>query len=427
MIQFAVAGLVVAAMLTVITGILARRSGAEAANRSFERLAAVVTGSVLAPQLTPSLRQGDREAAASLRRSVEPLLVAGPVVRISVRDPDGRVLWSDLPGAIGTTQPLTAAERQALTDGAVVSDSGEQAPTSGPADLVTASVGVRGSDDQPLLVQLSERHDNMQQSALSLWRHFAPAALGALLVLELVQIPLAAHLARRVRRGQEADAALLEAAVDAADVERRRVAGEVHDNIVPGLTGLAYELDAARLRDDDMEDITALLSRTADGVRRSIADLRALAVHLNHTGLCEAGLGPALAELADRLRAGGRRVTVQASGLEALPAQTVEVLYRCAQETLRNVTAHSDAEQVDISIVTDRDAVFMTIDDDGRGFDQERLTASEAAGHLGLRALGALAADAGGSLTTFSAPGQGTRVVVRIPLEPSGAELLAIR
>jgi signal transduction histidine kinase len=425
--QFAVAGLLVAALLTVITGILARRAGAEAATRSFERLSVVVAGSVLAPVLTPSIRQGDREAEARLSRAVEPLLATDTLTRISVRDVDGRVLWSDMPGAIGTTQPVTVAERQALADGSVVSDRKEEATTSGPADLVTASVGVRGSDGRPVLVQLSQRHDDMEERALSLWRHFAPAALGALLVLELLQIPLAAHLARRVRRCQEAESAMLETAVVAADAERRRVAAEVHDNIVPELTGLAYELDAARLRGNDMEDTSALLVRTADGVRRSIADLRALSVHLNHSRVSEAGLGPAVAELADRLRAGGTRVNVQVSGLEALPAATADVLHRCVQETLRNVTRHSEAEQVDISIVTDAEAVTMTVEDDGRGFDQQRLAASEDAGHLGLRGLGALAADVGGSLTTFSAPGQGTRVVVRIPLEPSRAGLLAVR
>src|SRR3954470_20393237 len=95
-IQFAVAGLVVAALLTVITGILARRSGAEAATRSFERLAAVVAGSGPAPQLTPSVRQGDPEAEVHLHRAVEPLLATGHLARISVRDTDGRVLWSDM-------------------------------------------------------------------------------------------------------------------------------------------------------------------------------------------------------------------------------------------------------------------------------------------------------------------------------------------
>jgi two-component system NarL family sensor kinase len=257
----------------------------------------------------------------------------------------------------------------------------------------------------------------MQQHARRVWWHFAPAALGALLLLELVQIPLAWTLARRIRRHQEAEADLLQAAVEASDVERRRIAGEVHDTIVPGLTGLVYELDAARLGAPSAGEPATVLARTADGVRQSIADLRALAVDLSHTRLSEAGLGPALDALAARVQVGGRRVKIEATGLEDLPRQAAEVLYRCAQETLRNAAAHSGAKQVEISIRSDAEEVTMIIDDDGRGFDEARFSASQEAGHLGLRALGDLVADAGGSLTASSAPGQGTRVVVRVPLD----------
>jgi signal transduction histidine kinase len=81
------------------------------------------------------------------------------------------------------------------------------------------------------------------------------------------------------------------------------------------------------------------------------------------------------------------------------------------------VAAHSGAEQVEIRVFADAGSVTMIVDDDGRGFDEAQLAASEEAGHLGLRAIGEFVADAGGSLTASSAPGQGTRVVVRVPLD----------
>jgi signal transduction histidine kinase len=269
----------------------------------------------------------------------------------------------------------------------------------------------------PLLVDVSERYDDMQQSARRLWLHFAPAGLGALIVLEVVQIPLAWGLARRIRRHQEAGTGLLHAALEASDVERRRIASDVHDTVVPGLTGLAYALDAARLNGSSAGESAALLGRTADGVRHTIAELRALAVDLSRTRLPEAGLGPALNALAAGMEVSGTRVTVEANGLEDMPRQAAEILYRCAQETLRNVATHSRAETVEIRIVRNAEDVTMIVDDDGRGFDESRFSASEETGHLGLRALGHLVADAGGSLTASSAPGQGTRVVVRVPLD----------
>jgi signal transduction histidine kinase len=93
------------------------------------------------------------------------------------------------------------------------------------------------------------------------------------------------------------------------------------------------------------------------------------------------------------------------------------MLYRCAEEMLRNIAAHSGAERVEVSVRHDGGDVHLVIEDDGRGFDDSRLARSEAAGHLGLRALGGLLADAGGSLTASSAPGQGTRVVATMPLQ----------
>jgi signal transduction histidine kinase len=415
--RFAAAGLVVAALLTVITGLLARREGAQEATRSFDRLAAVVAGSVLGPRLTPELRHGDPAAAAQVRSAAEPLLKAGSVVRITVRDADGLVVWSAEPGTIGRRVPLRADQQRALVNGSVVSAGRQQASSGGSADLLTTSVGVQDSGRMPLLIDVSERYDDMEQSARTVWRHFAPASLGALLILELVQIPLAWGLARRIRRHQEAETALLHAALEASDVERRRIAGEVHDTVVPGLTGLAYSLDAARLNGSSPREPAAMLAHTADSVRHSISQLRALAVDLSRSRLPEAGLGPALTDLAARMEIGGMRVTVEANGLEGLSRQAAEVLYRCAQETLRNVATHSGAQKVEIRVAVDAEDVTMIVDDDGRGFNEARLSASEEAGHLGLRALGDLVADAGGSLTASSAPGQGTRVVVRVPLE----------
>jgi signal transduction histidine kinase len=69
----------------------------------------------------------------------------------------------------------------------------------------------------------------------------------------------------------------------------------------------------------------------------------------------------------------------------------------------------------------------MIVDDDGRGFDGARLAASHANGHLGLRAVGDVVADAGGELTIASAPGQGSRIEVTVPLDPMRHRLAGFR
>lgn len=415
MARFAVANLLVAALLALATGVLARRAGAEEATRSFQRLAAVVAGSVIAPELTQELLAGDPAAAERLARVARPLLAAGTVEHITVQEGDGRVPWSDQPGLIGSTEPLRPDQRTALQNGSVVS-ADDTDPAGGSRALLTTSVGVRDAAGAPLLVKVGERRTDVEANARTAWRHFAPASLGALLLLELIQIPLVWRLARRVRHAQDAEDVLLRSAQEASDVERRRIAAEVHDNVLPGLTGLTYDLDAARLAAPGAEVLRTLLARTATGLRTSIGELRALLVDLGRARLPDAGLSTALAALAYRMELHGTRVVIRDADLDQLPRSVAEVLYRCAAETLRNIAAHSGAERVEVSVRRDGDDVHLVIEDDGRGFDDLRLAQSEAAGHLGLRSLGGLVADAGGTLTASSAPGQGTRVVAMLPL-----------
>jgi signal transduction histidine kinase len=133
--------------------------------------------------------------------------------------------------------------------------------------------------------------------------------------------------------------------------------------------------------------------------------------------MSEEGLAAALAEVVHQMETTGVQVSVRAPDIDRLPRPTADVLYRCGQEALRNVAAHSGAERVEIVIAVDAPDVTMIVDDDGRGFEASRLTERRAAGHLGLQALGDLVADSGGSLTATSSPGQGTRIFVRLPLE----------
>src|SRR4051794_19309072 len=98
-----------------------RREGGDAqADRSAERAAAVVGGSVVAPLVTPALAAGDRAAQERLGAAVDALVVADLASAVTVRDAEGRVVWSTDAAAIGTTAPLSAAERTALRRASVV-------------------------------------------------------------------------------------------------------------------------------------------------------------------------------------------------------------------------------------------------------------------------------------------------------------------
>jgi two-component system, NarL family, sensor kinase len=409
---FVVLAVVMTGALALSVGATARRTGAEEASRSFRQLAVVVAGSVVAPLLTPQLAGGSVSAEARLDLAVDRLQTTTPVEAVAVRDGAGDVVWSD--DQMAKAAPLRPDQRTALQDGTLVLASTED---SAPQRL-TASVGVQDTRGSALLVEVTGRQDDLAAAgARSAWSSFAPVALGAVLLLQLAQLPFIWRLVRQVQRQHRTEVALREAYLAATGLERRRIAGEVHDDVLPGLHALVYELDAQRLTRVHQDGDAALLDRAAEGLRSGIRRLRALLLDLSHQRVPEEGLEAALAEAADRMAATGVQVAVEAADLDRLPRPAAEVLFRCAQETLRNVAAHSGAERVDIAVAVDATDATMTVDDDGRGFEGSRLAERRAAGHLGLQALGDLVADQGGSLTASSSPGQGTRIVVRVPLD----------
>jgi len=260
----------------------------------------------------------------------------------------------------------------------------------------------------------------VERAGRATWHRFAPIAVGALVVLQLVQIPLAWSLARRLQRQQHEREDLLRHAVEASDAERRRIAGELHDGVVQQLTGITYALDAARLGRPDPARHQEVIAQAAAGLRAGVGALRSLLVDIYPPNLAEEGLGSALAELAAGLERTGVRVSLDVAVAERLNPVTAALVFRTAQEALRNVSTHSGAEQVEINVAEQGGTVRLVIDDDGRGFDGEVIAERVGGGHIGLRALGDLIAEAGGRLVIRSAPAAGTRVELEVPADDPG-------
>jgi signal transduction histidine kinase len=219
-----------------------------------------------------------------------------------------------------------------------------------------------------------------------------------------------------VQRQQRERERLLRHAVEASDAERRRIAGELHDGVVQELTGLNYALDAMRLGNPTEGQRAELIAEGATRLRGSIGSLRSLLVDIYPPNLAEEGLGSALAELAAGLERTGMEVRLETEGAEDLPPAVAALLFRAAQEIIRNVASHSGAGEVLISAGRTGARATLVIDDDGRGFDGTRLDERSSGGHLGLRSIGDLLAESGGMLTVRAAPGQGTRAEVEVPI-----------
>ncbi|MEA2245471.1 MAG: two-component system, NarL family, sensor kinase, partial [Solirubrobacteraceae bacterium] len=173
----------------------------------------------------------------------------------------------------------------------------------------------------------------------------------------------------------------------------------------------------------------ATLLRGAQACRDSVRALRVLLVDLHPNDGRPPELAAALDELAHPVRTRGLRVNVSVILEAAPPPDVVELVYRGAQEALRNVDRHADARSAEVTVREDDGAVVLDVEDDGRGMTEADLEEHIADGHMGLRLLADCVAARGGSLQIESEPCTGTRLSLRVPTsgpgDPAGAERTA--
>ncbi len=267
-----------------------------------------------------------------------------------------------------------------------------------------------------LIVQSCRRLESVSADSRALMSAFAPVLIGGVLLLQLVNLPLALRLMRRVRAARRKEQELLQRAVAASDRERRRLATDLHNGVVQDLAGMSMSLAAvARTAGGRGDDATAArLNEVAAESRRTTRVLRHVLVDIYPPNLERAGLASALADLLETVRR--REIAVDASlpdDLELAP-EDAALVFRVVQEALRNVVTHAAASHVELRIAeVGRDELLVHVADDGRGFDP--LGEPPPDGHLGLAMMRDLVEQAGGELAVASAPGAGTVVRARLP------------
>ena len=205
--------------------------------------------------------------------------------------------------------------------------------------------------------------------------------------------------------------------VEAQELERRRLAGEIHDGISQRLISLWYHLQAATDAFADPETLARELGAATDLVTGALNEARAAIVGLRPSVLDDLGLAPSLESLARSL--GGITVTLDLSPVE-LPGHVEMALYRIAQEALQNVLKHAEASSVHVLLRSDDNGVRLAVADDGRGFVQEAVADAEARHSYGMVGMRERASLIGAQLNVVSRAGKGTTLEVLVP--PRGQE-----
>jgi PAS domain S-box-containing protein len=203
----------------------------------------------------------------------------------------------------------------------------------------------------------------------------------------------------------------------AALEERQRLARELHDSVSQALFGIALGAQTviSALDMDDAHAAREAAHYVLNLAEASLAEMRALIFELRPEWLEQEGLIAAVQRQVASLRA--RHALQVDANLGSEPAVTLEVkeaLYRIAQEAMHNVVKHAHATSLRVDLRQADRHLVVEIADNGVGFDPT----GAYSGHLGLTSMRERAAALGADLAIESAPGQGTRLTVRLPISP---------
>jgi two-component system NarL family sensor kinase len=416
--QFVIAGLIGMILIAGASVLASARAGESEAMAQVRNLTKVVAVTAVEPNLSTELIEGDAAAIERLHNIVTTRVLDDTTVRVKLWDASGRIVFSDEPRLIGEVYELGRDKNESLWSGAVVS---EISSLDGPENRFEANAGrllevylpLDGPNGEPLLYESYFAISEVTDSASRIRAEFVPIILAALALLAAMHLALAWRLNRRMRRAQQDRVGLLQRAIDSSDLERRRIAADIHDGVVQDLVAASFATTAAaesahRYDLEVADDVRA----AAVGIRRSLQSLRSLLVDIYPANLHEHGLEAALVDLLAPASGLDIETELIVNGDPDESPEAVALVYRVVQESVRNVLRHAQASALKIEIDASTEQILATVTDDGRGFSPADATSN---GHFGLRLLTDLTADAGAGFRIDSTPDVGTEVRLEVP------------
>ncbi len=416
LVLFLVVGTLVLAGIVIATEVLVRRAAQNEAVYDARATTLVLARSVAEPAIPKGLVAAEAGAVDKLDRQVLDRLLVGEVRRIKIWNREGVIVYSDAIRLIGSKYDLGDDELDVLENGGVdagVSDLSED-ENRFERDLggvVEVYAQIRSPEGQPLLFEVYYDDADIDEREREVFGPFRRITLGALLALVLLAATMIFVLTSQVRRAARERERLLVRTADASAAERRRIARDLHDGVVQDLAGTAFALHSVSSDAGATPAVRTAVSDAGRSLRESLRALRSLLVEIHPPDLGADGLAAALEDLTAPAAGMGIATTVSVEGVEQVSDQTTTLVWRVAQETVRNAIRHSGATSLDVRFAAAGGQVTLTVTDDGRGFDPGGPVAP---GHLGLRGLASLAADTGGRLSVRSSLGAGTTVTLEV-------------
>lgn len=406
--RFVVAGLVALLLVSIATVLVARSTA-----RDIALSEAKDRGNRLAMSMRPwlqmrELRQGNTVPAMTLKRDIDTRRRDHNLVHVKILRGSGRVVWQDPLNGRGDTTPLKPRVAEILGTNRVVAAMSDSPGGDGEVfngnPVLEVHVGARSTDGTPLVIESWWAADMLDRNTTAIMRRTAPLPVAALLIFALLMFPLARTLVRRVEQAQAERSQLLQHSLSASDLERRRIARDLHDGVMQELSGAGYALSAAMAAlPPGSDDSQRMMEQVNSVIRDAGFSLRSMLTDIYPTSLERDGLEAAVAELADRTSLAGIEVKTDISDLADAPLEATQLSYRVIREGLHNVRRHSRARHAEVTATRRGSQVFISVADDGRG----PTTPENPEAHLGLRLLADTLQDLGGTASLGPRPGGG--------------------
>ncbi len=229
-----------------------------------------------------------------------------------------------------------------------------------------------------------------------------------------------ASLLQTIARHREELKGLTARLFQSQELERKRIARELHDEAGQALTGINFTMETIEKElSSELSHIKEHILDVKKQINRTYHEMRRISYRLHPSILSDLGLEPALdTYLADISKHSDLQIDFKMVGFEDRVNPEIEsILYRISQEALTNTLKHAAAGHFKLSIIKSYPQIIFLAEDDGIGFD-----AGEFKGHqqaLGLLSMRERAAMLGGKFTLRTSPGNGTRIRIEIPIKES--------
>ena len=212
---------------------------------------------------------------------------------------------------------------------------------------------------------------------------------------------------------------LLESALEVQEVERVRIAKDLHDEVGAMLSATKMSFNQLLRKIDNTSDLTTLGNQTKELLDESIGHVRRISKELVPSTLEDFGLMSAIDEFIQKIHlASGVLFVFSHEGIEANQRfdKKIELtIYRIAQELINNALKHAEAEQITLKLGTEVNKIIFIFTDNGKGFNLESVRKDPKSG-LGMRNIESRLSVINGKLDMKSVLGQGTNTVIEIPL-----------